>query len=96
MVEVVYAITIGKRLVYIGRTNNFARRRGEHLRNIYRGQGAHRFRLAFRRLRLTGQWHNLDFLILFDGSAREVRKKERELILKHCPPGNTEFLDQNH
>ena len=96
MVEVVYGILIGERLAYIGRTNNFARRKGEHLRNIYSGQGAHRFRLAFRRLRSIGQWHRLDFVILFDGSPEQVRKKERELILMHRPPANTEFLDQNH
>jgi len=44
MVEVVYAITVENKLVYIGRTNNFRRRQCEHLRNIYRGSGAKKFR----------------------------------------------------
>jgi len=95
-VHVVYGITILGKLVYIGRTNNFRRRQCEHLRNIYQGKGARRFRKVFRRIRCDGQWHNLDFHIVYDGSPREVRRVEKALILKHRPPANTEFLDPDH
>lgn len=76
MVEVVYAITINEKLMYIGRTNDFRRRQTEHLRNIYSGKGARRFRRAFREVRASAQWHQIDFTIVFDGSKKEVRKKE--------------------
>jgi predicted GIY-YIG superfamily endonuclease len=96
MTEVVYAITIKGKLVYIGRTNNFRRRQCEHLRNIYRGTGAKKFRKVFRRVRATGQWSAIDFTIVYDGTRKQVKKRERELILKHRPKGNTEFLDRDH
>lgn len=54
MTQVVYAITVGKRLLYIGRTNDFNRRRREHLRNIYSDRGAKRFRKAFSKFRSSG------------------------------------------
>ena len=96
MTEVVYAITINGNLVYIGRTNNFRRRQCEHLRNIYRGTGAKRFRRAFRRVRVSGQWDAIDFTIVYDGSRKQVKKMERELIMRHRPRANTEFLDKEH
>jgi predicted GIY-YIG superfamily endonuclease len=92
MTEVVYAISHRRKLLYIGRTNNFHRRQTEHLRNIYAGKGARRFRKAFRKVTFS----DLEFTIVFDGSRKEVKRRERELILKHRPPGNTEFLDPNH
>ena len=92
MTDVVYAITHKRKLLYIGRTNNFRRRQTEHLRNIYAGKGARRFRKAFRKVTFS----DLDFTIVFDGSRKEVRKKERELIVKHRPPANTEFLNDVH
>ena len=93
MTEVVYAITISGKLKYIGRTNNFRRRQCEHLRNIYNDTGPRRFRRVFARVK---SWSDIDFHIVFDGTGKQVRKKERQLILKFRPPANTEFLDPNH
>lgn len=93
MTEVVYAISIKEKLVYIGRTNNFRRRQNEHMRNIYKGTGARKFRKAFQQVRMKSQWNDIEFTIVYDGTGKQVKKKERELIMKHRPIGNTEFLD---
>jgi predicted GIY-YIG superfamily endonuclease len=74
MTEVVYGISYRKKLLYIGRTNNFRRRQCEHLRNIYAKKGAKRFRKVFRKVTIAA---DLEFTIIFDGTPKEVCRKER-------------------
>jgi hypothetical protein len=80
MVDVVYAISLKGKLMYIGRTNNFRRRQCEHIRNIQKQKSAPRYRIAFRGLGKRWQWSDLDFTIIYDGQPQDVKRKEEELI----------------
>ena len=68
MTEVVYSISHKKKLLYIGRTNNFHRRFLEHMRAIEGGckKNARRYKKAFRNLLVR----DLDFQMVYDGSAK--------------------------
>jgi predicted GIY-YIG superfamily endonuclease len=90
MVEVVYEISSKGKLLYVGRTKDFERRKKEHLRNITQAKGPRRFRRIFRNVSLD----EIVFSIVFEGTRKEVKRKECEIILKFRPPANTEFLDR--
>lgn len=90
--EFVYAIFVHNLLVYIGRTNNLAQRRWQHLYNIKKGRASQRFLECFKGCNPK----DIEFIVAYTGTHRQVCKREKEMILDLKPKGNTEFLDPVH